>query len=81
MTRPSKRMIAALLTMIVIGAWTAAFAYLWIGSPTTAQWAAAVTAAAVISEIALWIAVAGLGLTALDKLRIWRQFRKPSGED
>lgn len=42
MTRPSKRMIAALLAMIVIGAWTAAFAYLWIGNPTTAQWAAAV---------------------------------------
>lgn len=81
MIRSNKKMIAALLVAMVIGAWTAAFAYLWIGNPSTAQWAAAVTAAAVVSEIALWIAVAGLGLTALDRLRIWRQFRKRSRED
>lgn len=57
--------------------WTGALLAFLLLKPTLAQWTLIVTAAAIMSEIALWIGVALLGLTALNRFRIWTRLRRP----
>ena len=57
-------------------AWTGAALALLLFDPTLAQWALIVTVAAVATEVALWIGVALLGFTALDRFRGWARLRR-----
>ena len=77
MVKSKKLLIGAGLLGTVILAWTGALLAFLLLDPTLAQWTAIVTAAAIVSEVALWIGVALLGLTALNRFRIWSRLRGP----
>lgn len=72
----SKKMLAALLIGLVVMVWAGAFLALVLFKPNLAQWTAIVTACALISEVAMWAGVALLGVTALDRFRIWSRLRR-----
>lgn len=72
----SKKTLAALLVGIVVLVWVGAFLALLLFKPNLAQWTAIVTAGALISEVAMWAGVALLGVTALDRFRIWTRLRR-----
>lgn len=75
MVKSKKLLIGAGLLGLVVLAWTGAlFAFLLL-DPTLAQWTLIITAAAIVSEVAMWIGVALLGLTALNRFRIWARLR------
>lgn len=76
MVKSKKLLIGALLLGLVVLAWTGVFLVWLLFSPTLTQWTLAVTAAAIVSEVAMWIGVALLGVTALDRFRIWTRLRK-----
>lgn len=76
----SKKMLAgAALVGTVVLVWAGAFLALVLFKPNLAQWTIIVTVAAIISEIAMWLGVALLGITALDRFRIWSRLRRPRG--
>jgi len=75
MVKSKRLLIGALLAGIVVLAWTGALLAFLLLHPTLAQWTLIVTAAAIVSEVALWIGVALLGLTALNRFRIWARLR------
>lgn len=77
MVKSKKLLIGGLLLGLVVLAWTAVFLVWLLATPTLTQWTLTVTAAAIVSEVALWIAVALLGITALNRFRIWTRLRKP----
>jgi hypothetical protein len=60
---------------LIVLAWTGALLAFLLLEPTLAQWTLIVTAAAIVSEVAIWICVALLGLTALNRFRIWTRLR------
>ena len=76
MVKSKKLLIGAGLLGIVVLAWTGALLAFLLLEPTLAQWTAIVTAAAIVTEVALWIGVALLGLTALNRFRIWNLLRR-----
>lgn len=76
MVKSKKTLAAAALVGIVVLVWAGAFLALVLFRPNLAQWTAIVTACAVISEIAMWAGVALLGVTALDRFRIWTRLRR-----
>lgn len=76
MVKSKKVLIGALLLGLVVLAWTGVFLVWLLFSPTLTQWTLAVTAAAIVSEVAMWIGVALVGITALDRFRIWTRLRK-----
>ena len=76
MVKSKKVLIGALLLGLVVLAWTGVFLVWLLSSPTLAQWTLAVTAAAIVSEVSMWIGVALLGITALDRFRIWTRLRR-----
>ena len=73
--KSKKLLIGACLVGLVVLAWTGALLAFLLLDPTLAQWTLIVTAAAIVSEVAMWIGVALLGLTALDRFRIWARLR------
>lgn len=75
MVKSKKLLVGAALVGLVVLAWTGPLLAFLLLDPTLAQWTLIVTAAAIVSEIALWIGVALLGLTALDRFRIWARLR------
>ena len=75
MFKSRKSIAAAALVGIVVLVWAGAFLALVLVKPNLAQWTAIVTVCAVISEIAMWAGVALLGVTALDRFRIWSRLR------
>lgn len=75
MVKSKKLLIGAGLLGLVVLAWTGALLAFLLLEPTLAQWTLIVTAAAIVSEVAMWIGVALLGLTALDRFRIWTRLR------
>ena len=75
MVKSKKLLIGACLVGIVVLAWTGALLAFLLIKPTLAQWTLIVTAAAIVSEVAMWIGVALLGLTVLDRFRIWSRLR------
>lgn len=75
MVKSKKMLIGACLLGIVVLAWTGALLAFLLLDPNLAQWTLIVTAAVIVSEVALWIGVALLGLTALDRFRIWARLR------
>jgi Sec-independent protein secretion pathway component TatC len=75
MVKSNKLMIGASLLGLVILAWTGALIAFLLLKPTLAQWTLIVTTAAIVTEIAMWIGVALLGLTALNRFRIWARLR------
>jgi len=75
MAKSKKLLIGAFLLGVVVLAWTGALLALLLLHPTLAQWTLIVTAAAIVSEVAMWIGVALLGLTALNRFRIWVRLR------
>lgn len=75
MLKSKKLLIGAGLVGLVILVWAGAFLALILFKPNLAQWTLIVTAAAIVSEIAMWIGVALLGLTALNRFRIWTRLR------
>ena len=75
MMKSKKLLIGAGLVGLVVLAWTGALIALLLFKPSLAQWTLIVTAAAIVSEIAMWIGVALLGLTMLDRFRIWSRLR------
>ena len=76
MMKSKKLLIGAGLVGIVILAWTGALVAFLLIKPTLAQWTLIVTAAAIVSEVAMWIGVALVGLTAFERFRIWSRLRK-----
>ncbi len=76
MVKSKRLLIGAFLVGLVVLAWTGVFLVWLLLSPTLAQWTLAVTAAAIVSEFAMWIGVALLGITALDRFRIWTRLRR-----
>ena len=76
MLQTKKKLIGAVLLGVVALAWAGAFLALVLYKPDIAQWTLIVTAAAVVTEVAMWMGVALLGITALDKLRIWTRLRR-----
>jgi len=76
MMKSKKLLFGALLVGIVVLAWTGALLAFLLLQPTLAQWTLIVTAAAIVSEVALWIGVALLGLTAFNRFRIWARLRR-----
>ena len=76
MLTSKKLLIGAGLVGIVVLAWAGAFLALILFKPNLAQWTLIVTAAAITSEVAMWIGVALLGLTALNRFRIWSHLRR-----
>jgi hypothetical protein len=75
MVKSKKLMLGALLVGIVVLAWTAALLAFLLLDPSLAQWTLIVTAAALVSEIAMWAGVALLGFTVLNRYRIWERLR------
>ena len=75
MLTTKKKLVAGVLVGIVILAWVSVFAALKLFDPSVAQKTLIITTAAIISEVALWIGVALLGITALDKFRVTNLFR------
>lgn len=76
MVKSKKLLIGAGLLALVVLAWTGAFLVWLLFNPTLAQWTLTVTAAAIVSEVAMWAGVALLGLTALNRFRIWSRLRR-----
>ena len=76
MVTSKKKLAAGVLIGIVVLVWAGAFLALVLFKPNLAQWTAIVTACALISEVAMWSGVALLGLTALDRFRIWTRLRR-----
>lgn len=62
---------------IVISAWIAVAATIWLLEPSVALRTGIVLAAALLTEAIFWLGAAYLGVTLFDRLRIWR--RKPRG--
>lgn len=75
MVKSKKLIIAASLLGIVVLAWTGALLAFLLVKPTLAQWTLIVTGAVIVTEIAMWAGVALLGLTALDRFRVWKRLR------
>ncbi|MDQ8757970.1 hypothetical protein RCO27_17225 [Sphingosinicella sp. LHD-64] len=75
MVKSNKLLIGAGLLGLVILAWTGALIAFLLLKPTLAQWTLIVTMAAIVTEVAMWIGVALLGFTALDRFRIWARLR------
>lgn len=75
MMKSKKLLIGACLVGLVVVAWTGALLAFLLLHPTLAQWTLIVTAAAIVSEVAMWMGVALLGLTALNRFRIWERLR------
>lgn len=80
MIKSKKLLIGACLLGIVALVWIGAVLALLLLDPTIAQWTLIVTGAAIVSEIAMWIGVALLGLTALDRFRIWSRLRNKEND-
>ena len=76
MATSKKKLAAAVLIGIVVLVWAGAFLALYLFKPNLAEWTAIVTACALISEVAMWAGVALLGVTALDRFRIWTRLRR-----
>lgn len=70
MFKTKKRIAAGGLVALVLLTWVAAFAAIRLFDPTIAQKTLIVTCAAIVSEVAMWIGVAILGITALDRFRV-----------
>jgi uncharacterized membrane protein len=75
MAKSRKLLIGACLLGLVVLVWAGALLALLLVRPTLAQWTLIVTAAALVTEVAMWIGVALLGLTALNRFRIWARLR------
>lgn len=76
MMKSKRLLIAAGAIALALLGWVGAALVFLLFEPTLAQWTLTVTVAAVLSEIALWIGVAVLGISALQRLRLWNQFRR-----
>ena len=76
MVKSKKLLIGIGLLGLVVLAWTGALLALLLFNPTLAQWTLIVTVAAVVTEVAMWLGVALLGLTALNRFRIWARLRR-----
>ncbi len=70
MLNTKKKLLAGTLVGTVILTWVGVVIALRLFDPSMAQKTLIVTVAAIISEVALWIGVALLGITALDKFRL-----------
>lgn len=75
MVKSKKMLIGAGLLGLVVLTWIAALLSLLLFEPTLAQWTLIVTTAAIVTEVAMWIGVALLGLTVLNRFRIWARLR------
>ncbi|MEX0341879.1 MAG: hypothetical protein AB3N06_04775 [Erythrobacter sp.] len=76
MLKTKKKLTAAMLVAAVLLTWIGAIAAIQLLDPTIAQKTIILTFAAIVSEVALWIGVALLGITALDRFRISSFLRK-----
>jgi hypothetical protein len=70
MLNTKKKMLAVGLVSIVALTWLGVFVALRFFEPSLAQKTLIITVAAVISEVALWIGAAVLGITALNRFRV-----------
>lgn len=70
-----KTLLGAGLLGLVILTWVAIFSARFLFDPTVPQWVMLVTVGAIVTEVALWVGVALLGLTALNRFRIWERLR------
>ena len=77
-SKPLKRTIAVIAGILVAAAWIGAAAAFVLLDLTVGQWTVIVTVAAVITEAAIWVGVALLGMTALQRFSLLARRRKPS---
>lgn len=76
MLTTKKKLLAFALVGTVILTWVGVVIAVRLFDPSMGQKTVIVTVAAIISEVALWIGVALLGITALDKFRLSPLLRK-----
>ena len=76
MLNTKTKLLAGTLVGTVILTWVGVVIALRLFDPSLAQKTLIVTVAAITSVVALWIGVALLGMTALDKFRLSSQLRK-----
>ena len=76
MPNTKKKLLASTLVGTVILSWVGVVIAVRLLDPSISQKTLIVTIAAIISEVALWIGVALLGITALDKFRLSSLLRK-----
>ena len=65
----SSKLIAIILVAFVVASWIGVGAFYVLARPGVAQWTLAVTAAAVVTEVAFWAGAAHFGLRALKNRR------------
>jgi len=70
-----RRITAIAAITIVILAWTGVAVTLLLFEPNVATRATILVAAAILTELMLWVGAAFLGVTLFDRFRLWR--RKP----
>jgi hypothetical protein len=76
MLKTRKKLIAGMLVTAVLLTWIGVIAVIRLFDPTIGQKTMILTFAAIVSEVALWIGVALLGFTALDRFRLSSLLRK-----
>ena len=73
----SKRLLSGLVLLaLVLLVWAGVFLSWALFDASLAQWTLIVTAAAVATEVAIWIGAALLGFTALQRFSAWRRLRR-----
>jgi NhaP-type Na+/H+ or K+/H+ antiporter len=70
-----RRSVAIAAVATVILTWTGVAVTLFLFEPNVATRAAILVAAAVLTELMVWVGAAFLGVTLFDRFRLWR--RKP----
>lgn len=61
----------------VLLVWVAVMLVYILRHPTLAEWTLIVTAAAVATEVAVWVGAAILGISALQRVWGWIRLRRP----
>lgn len=64
----TRRLLALALAATVLLPWIGLYLAYSMFSPSKAEWAVMVTVVAVITEVAMWIAISWLGFSALRRL-------------
>lgn len=72
-----KKMLVGLVWAVAVASWVAVTAFYFTG-PSLKEWTVAVTAAAVLSEIAFWTTAAVLGITLWESRKaVFRFLTRP----
>ena len=80
LTLRARRWLAAGLIALALLPWLGLYVAHTMFSPSKAEWAVMVTATAVITEVAMWIGISWLGLSALRRVSFFASLFGRSGK-